>query len=492
MPERDPVREPELVATYWIGEQEMGDAVKNGLKELAQRFPNAPRELRVLPPRHPGPTGRQQWQELMEGYARDAGEQGYRLVHLPDIADKLAHGLDRTKYTSDTLKDIYGMEAANAGHISTKDLSFYLGMGAETGLHVDLSHHHMRDSEWEAVQRSPNFNPAAVAPIDFSTAELKIVDLSHGEDALIRNPLSSEYQSTPERFDAAGIEPEYVRHLDAFAVYAREGTRGQQFGQAAANQYIGYLAKMAQDEVSKQNVAFRDQDGHTRFRPTRITLTNDNLLAAKYNPGDPRREDIIGRMNINAAIDAAHLVYGRPRTPDSQGPGRAPRVDPQVWDAITMQAFEVNGARVLPQLGLTKVSQNSWRSSDQRDPMDLGKTLAGDKVTLVQATNMGVAEAARAASNPGLSAASRAELKKLSEPSRIPYEVRYSSSADNSPRRTPSPAGEKGMSVEQLRQDVANMSMPRTPSPERPNASANVAAQPTHQPVKRSATGPRR
>ncbi|MGP3975932.1 hypothetical protein ACTWQF_18405 [Streptomyces sp. 8N114] len=481
MPERDPVNEPERVIAHWNGEG-MSENAKDGLRELAQRFPNSARQLWVNPPRHPGETGRQNRDLLMAGYAEEARKHGYELVHIPDITAKLAKGLDQTKYTSKTLDDIYSFESANNGHIASKDLGFYLGAGVETGLHIDLSHHHMRDAEWQALQSSPHFSPEAVAPVDFSTAELKLVDLSHGEDANMRHVLSTEFLPMVPRFDDAGIEPETTRHLDVFALYAREGTRGQQFAQAAANQYIGYLSKIAQDEARKGNVAFPDGNDHTRFQPTRITLTPDNVLAAKYNPGDDRRNHIIGMMNIAAATDAAHLVFGRPRTPDGQGRDSmpVPRVDRQTWDAITMQAFDVNGMRVLPQLGLTKTNQGSWRTSDRQDAMDLGRALEGQKVTLVQASNIGVAQAASAG------------IGGLDRPSRIPYEVKYSSSAGNSPRRTPSPNSEKGADVEQLRSGVASLSLPRTPSPEGPDITAKAAAQPVKPPVKRAASGPGR
>ncbi|MFF4354375.1 hypothetical protein [Streptomyces sp. NPDC001530] len=64
----------------------------------------------------------------------------------------------------------------------------------ETGLSLDLSHHHMTAAEWDAVQRDPRFSPEVAAPFDFSTAELKVVDLSHGEDANMRNVLNAGFE----------------------------------------------------------------------------------------------------------------------------------------------------------------------------------------------------------------------------------------------------------------------------------------------------------
>ncbi|MER5508815.1 hypothetical protein ABT052_26220 [Streptomyces sp. NPDC002766] len=478
MPERDPVNEPENLLVHWYG-RELSENAKAGMREMAARFPNSNKELWVLPPRRPGETGQQEQQRLLAGYAEEAQRHGYTVKHVRDETRTLARGLE-PKYTSDTLDDVFRMESANDGYITTKDLAYYLASGTKTSLNVDLSHHHMRDSEWQAVQQSPDFSPQAVAPVDFSTAELKIVDLSHGQETNLRHVLSTDFLPMTERFDEADIQPEYTRHLDVFAMYAREGTRGQEFAKAAAGQYIGYLAQIAQNEALKGNVTFRQGDDHTRFRPETVKLVEDNLLGAKYNPGDPRRNDMIGMMNIAAATDAIHLVYGRPRTPDGQGKDSmpVPRVDPATWDAITMQAFDVNGVKVLPQLGLTKTFQGSWRRGERDDAMDLGPSLHGDKITLVQASNIGVAQAASA----GISG--------LDRPSRIPYDVQRSSSAGNSPRRTPSP--QNTLDMEQLRSEVASMSMPRTPSPEQGDITAQAAAAATKPTMKRSTTGPAR
>lgn len=477
MPERDPVNEPENLLVHWYG-HELSDNAKAGMREMAARFPNSNKELWVLPPKRPGETGQQEQQRLLAGYAAEAQKYGYTVKHVRDETRTLARGLE-PKYTSDTLNDIFSMESANDGYIATKDLAYYLASGTKTSLNVDLSHHHMRDSEWQAVQQSPHFSPQVVAPVDFSTAELKIVDLSHGQDSNMRHVLSTDFLSTTDRFDEADIQPEFTRHLDVFAMYAREGTRGQAFAKAAAGQYIGYLAQIAQNEARKGNVTFRQGDDHTRFRPETVKLVEDNLLGAKYNPGDPRRDGMIGMMNIAAATDAVHLVFGRPRTPDGQGKDSMPvlRVDQATWDAITVQAFDVDGVKVLPQLGLSKTFQGSWRRDDRGDALDLGPSLDGDKITLVQASNIGVAQAAGA----GISG--------LDRPSRIPYDVQRSSSAGNSPRRTPSP--ENALDIEQLRSDVASMAIPRTPSPAQGEASVQAAAvaKPT---MKRSTTGPAR
>ncbi|MFD8305036.1 hypothetical protein ACFV29_22240 [Streptomyces sp. NPDC059690] len=478
MPERDPANEPENLLVHWYG-RELSENAKAGMREMAARFPNSNKELWVLPPRRPGETGQQEQQRLLAGYAEEARRHGYTVKHVRDETRTLARGLE-PKYTSDTLDDVFRMESANDGYITTKDLAYYLASGTKTSLSVDLSHHHMRDSEWQAVQQSPDFSPQVVAPVDFSTAELKIVDLSHGQETNLRHVLSTDFLPMTERFDEADIQPEYTRHLDVFAMYAREGTRGQEFAKAAAGQYIGYLAQIAQNEALKGNVTFRQGDDHTRFRPETVKLVEDNLLGAKYNPGDPRRNDMIGMMNIAAATDAIHLVYGRPRTPDGQGKDSmpVPRVDPATWDAITMQAFDVNGVKVLPQIGLTKTFQGSWRRGERDDAMDLGPGLDGDKITLVQASNIGVAQAAGA----GISG--------LDRPSRIPYDVQRSSSAGNSPRRTPSP--QNTLDMEQLRSEVASMSMPRTPSPEQGDITAQAAAAATKPVMKRSTTGPAR
>ncbi|MGV9450222.1 hypothetical protein [Streptomyces sp. NPDC003635] len=475
MPDRDPVTEPEKVQFIWFGE-EMSDNAKAGLRALSQRYPNSAKELVVMPRRPPGEAGRQHVERLLEGYRSEAAQHGVDVLHVRDHTGRLAAAFE-PKYTKQTLDDIFSAEMGNQGYIAAKDLATFALRGTETGLSLDLSHHHMTDGEWEAVQQDPAFSQDAVAPFDFSTAELKVVDLSHGEDANMRHVLNAGFMPMTRQHDEAGIEPQMMPHLDVFAMYTRQGTRGQEVARAAANQHIGYLAQMSQGEVAKGNVSFRPKDDSTRFRPDTINLSDDNLLGAKYNTQDPSRGDIIGRMAVSALADGIHLVYGRPVTPPGQSQEDMPmlQVDRETWKDVTMQAYQVGDVRVLPQLSLGKDNQNSWRTQATADPGDVTGLAAERKVTLVQVSNFGVREAAALG------------MEGLNKPSHIPYEVHYSTSAGNSPRRTPSPPTE--VNVEQLRQQVASMSMPRTPSPEGSNVTAAVAQAPAKPPVKRAATG---
>ncbi|MGW1505630.1 hypothetical protein ACWCQW_45435 [Streptomyces mirabilis] len=95
-------------------------------------------------------------------------------------------------------------------------------------------------------------------------------------------------------------------------------------------------------------------------------------------------------------------------------------------DDITMRAYQVGDVRELPQLSLGKDNQNSRRTQSTNDPSDLTQ-LKGEKVTLVQASNIGVSKAAQLG------------IEGLSKPAHLPYEVHYATSEGNdSPRRTPS------------------------------------------------------
>ncbi|CCK25627.1 hypothetical protein BN159_1248 [Streptomyces davaonensis JCM 4913] len=476
MPERNPVTDPEKVQFIWFGE-EMSDNAKAGLRALSQRFPNSAKELVVMPRRPPGEAGRQHVERLLDGYRNEAQQHGVDVLHIRDHTDRLAAAV-APKYGKKTLDDIFSMEMGNQGYIAAKDLATFALRGTETGLSVDLSHHHMTDTEWDAVQQDRAFSQEAAAPVDFSTAELKVVDLSHGEDANMRHVLNASFMAMTPHHGEAGIDPQMMPHLDVFAMYTRAGTRGQEVAQAAANQYIGYLGQMSQDEVRKGNVSFRPNDDSQRFRPDSINLADDNLLGAKYNTQDPSRGDIIGRMAVSALADGVHLVYGTPTTPPGGTRQDMPmlQVDQATWKDVTMQAFQVGNVRVLPQLSLGKDNQNSWRTAPSADPSDVTGLAADRNVTLVQVSNYGVREAAALG------------MEGLNKPAHLPYEVRYSTSADNSPRRTPSPTG--SVDVDQLRQQVAGLTMPRTPSPERPGLTGSAANPPAKPPVKRSATGP--
>ncbi|MCF3136846.1 hypothetical protein [Streptomyces olivochromogenes] len=479
MPERNPVTEPEKVQFIWFGD-EMSDNAKEGLRALSERFPNSAKELVVMPRRPPGEAGRQHVKQLLDGYETEADKYDVKVLDVRDHTERLAAGL-APKYDKQTLDDIFSAEMGNQGYIAAKDLATFLLRGEETGLSLDLSHHHMTDTEWEAVKEDSNFSQEAVTPFDFSTAELKVVDLSHGQDANMRHVLNAGFMAMTERHDDAGIEPQMMPHLDVFAMYTRKGTKGQEVAQAAANQHIGYLAQLSQDEVRKGNVTFLPNDDSRRFRPDTINLKDDNLLGAKYNTQDPSRGDIIGRMAVSALADGIHLVYGTTATPpgQTQQDMPVPQVDQATWNDVTMRAYQVDNVRVLPQLSLGKDNQNSWRTRSTDDPGDVTQLKADSKVTLVQVSNFGVREAAALG------------MEGLNKPAHLPYEVHYSTSAGNSPRRTPSPASE-GANMAGLRQQVAALSMPRTPSPEGPGITASAAQAPAKPPVKRAATGPTR
>ncbi|MGW1537429.1 hypothetical protein [Streptomyces aureus] len=462
MPERDPAREPERVQMIWFGDELSANA-RAGLQELSTRFPNSEKQLVVMPRRRPGEAGQQRTAELMQGYRNEAQQHGVSVRHIRDETRTLARFME-PKYNHQTVDDIFKMEMSNAGYIAAKDLATYLLRANETGLSVDLSHHRMTDGEWQAVQTDRNFTPEAVAPFDFSTAELKVVDLSHGQDANMRNVLHAGFQSMTEHHGDANIDPQMMPHLDTFALYTREGTRGQQAAQTAAVMHVGYLAKLAQDEDLKGNVTFSPGDTNKRFRPDTVNLHESNDLGAKYNTQDGRRADIIGRMNISALADGIHAAYGRPATPPG-GPGTdmpTMQVDQETWNDITMRAFQVDNVRVLPQLSLGKDNQGAWRTDPTQNPADL-TNIQGERITLVQASNIGVSRAADLG------------FDGLDRPAHLPYRVERSSSVDNSPRRTPSPLSSSDESMGQVTSQVAALQMPRTPSPEGPGLTDSAA-----------------
>ncbi|MCX4904443.1 hypothetical protein [Streptomyces sp. NBC_00878] len=472
MPQRNPVTDPERVQFIWFGE-EMSDNAKAGMKALSERFPNSARELWVMPRSRPGQPARTT--ELMDGYRREAEGLGVDVKNIREHTTRLAGALG-DKYNAQTINDIFNMEMGNHGNIAAKDLATYLLRGTETGLSMDLSHHRMNPTEWVGVRGHDEFSHDRVAPFDFSTAELKVVDLSHGEDAISRNILNAGPFPMTEQHGTAEIDPQRMPHLDVFAMYTREGTKGQEVAKTAAQQHIGYLAQISQDEVRKGNVVFHPNDNDKRFRPVKINLSDDNLLAAKYNPQDPTRAYVIGHMAIGALADGIHLHYGKPTTPPLKAqPDQPPQkdmpalqVDSDTWKKITMQAYEVGNVRVLPQLSVGKVNQGAWRT----------EPTGSENITLVQASNLGVSTAA-GISHPG----------GLNKPAPIPYEVVHSKSADNSPRRTPSPGSSSDESIGRTAREVASLNMPRTPSPESPGLVAAAAQKPARPGVQRSATG---
>lgn len=482
MPERNPVSEPEKVQFIWFGE-EMSDNARTGLRALSERYPNSERELWVLPRRPPGETGRQRVEQLMEGYRSEAEQHGVKVLHIRDHTGELAAVVGSAergrKYDRTTLDDIFGMEVSNQGYIAAKDLATFLLRGRETGLSLDLSHHHMTETEWQAVRDDPRFSPDAVAPFDFSTTDLKVVDLSHNQPAIRRHVLNSSFAPTTEQHDDADIEPQMMPHLDVFAMYTRAGTKGQEVAKAAASQWIGYLARMSQQQARTGNVGFRPEDSSRRFRPDTVNLEPDNLLGAKYNTQDPVRGSIIGHMAVAALADGIHIVYGRTETPTGptqQGGMPMPTVDDATWKAITMRAYQVGNVRVLPQLSLGKDNQNSWRTGGTEDPGDVSRLQMDRRATLVQVSNLGVRRAAQLG------------VEGLNKPAHLPYDVHLSTSADNSPRHTPSPPPAE-VSVGELRGQVAALAVPRAPSPQEPGATDSAAHPPARPAVNRTVYG---
>ncbi|MET7744850.1 hypothetical protein [Streptomyces sp. NPDC005385] len=463
MPDRDPAKEPERLQMIWFGD-ELSDNAKAGLKTLSERYPNSEKQLVVLPRRRSGETGQKRVEELLEGYRVEAEQHGVNVRHIRDDTRQLATVLG-PKYNHQTVDDIFRMEMSNSGYIAAKDLTTYLLRANETGLSVDLSHHHMSAAEWDAVQTDAHFTTQVAAPFDFSTAEIKVVDLSHGEDANMRHVLNSSFQSMTERHSDADIEPQMMPHLDTFAIYTREGTRGQDAAAMAATMHIGYLAELAQEGAKRGDVTFNPKDTDKRFRPDTVSLAEENVLGAKYNTQDGRRADIIGRMNISALADGIHGTYGAPITPPGATQTDMPmlQVDQATWNDITMRAFQVGNVRVLPQLSLGKDNQGAWRTDPTQNPADL-TNIKGDKITLVQASNIGVSKAAELG------------MEGLNRPAHLPYTVERSSSAGNSPRRTPSPASSSDESMGRITSQVANLQMPRTPSPEGPGLTDSAAS----------------
>ncbi|KPI12108.1 hypothetical protein OK074_2729 [Actinobacteria bacterium OK074] len=470
MPEQNPATEPKRVQAIWYG-GEMSANAKLGLRELAERFPGSQRRLWVMP-RQPGPLGTVQGNELMEGYRSEAEQYGFEVVHARENLEELASGLDESKYTEQTVQDIFRMEMSNNSPISAKDLTAYLLGAGGTTLTVDLSHHHMRDEEWEAVKNHGEFSNEAVKPVEFDSAELKVIDLSHGQDATMRHVLQTDLMATSAEHDDAGIGAQMMPHLDVFAMYSREGTKGQEAMKGAAEAYLSFYAKLAQDAGKEGNITFDPKSTDKEFKPDTITLNDKDLLSVKFNAQDGYRNELTGRMAISALTDGVYAAYGKPVVPDGSSTHAMPemQIDQETWNKITMQTFEVDGAQVVPQIGLVKNFQNSWRvQQSDADALDFGRHLSGDKITLVPASNMGVQHAAQL------------EGTGLDKPGHLPYYVQHSSSTDNSPRRTPSPT-QQNPDLNQLQADVAalNIGQPDYTATEGTlvNATANHVPQP--------------
>ncbi|MGI5455857.1 hypothetical protein ACQEWB_22280 [Streptomyces sp. CA-249302] len=485
----DEVNDPKRVQGIWFGGP-MSDNAKQGLRELTERFPESERVLWVMPRTRPGAAGQEAARALMDEYQQEATASGFKVRNAFDEAEWLTENLDSKKYNAETLRDVYRMEMSNQGYIAAKDLTAFMVGSKETSLTVDLSNRHMRDTEMEAVRGDGRYDVKATDPFGYNEAELKIVDLSYGDDALQRHVMQTDFERTSEKFYDAGIEPQLYPHLDVFAMYSREGTRGQEVMTASAEAYFSQLSQIAMNGQKNGYVQFQDNSDPQGFKPESIKLErplnenygteNDNWLGAKYNTLDQDRDRVIGQMAIHSLTDGIYQVYGQPEyeaSPDKPMPGRV--VAPETWNDITMRAYDVDGVKVLPQISLTKDAQNSWRGRDlPENPQNLHERseanaqgvreskLRGEKLTLVQATHLGVDRARER----GLDTA-------LQNPGRIRFEIRQPVSADQSPVTTPPRTASPDLN--QLTADVAAIPILNAPNVLNANAVTPVPPRPT-------------
>ncbi|MEU9344701.1 hypothetical protein AB0D74_26240 [Streptomyces sp. NPDC048278] len=469
----DPVNDPQRVQGIWFGGP-MSENAKQGLRDLATRFPESQKFLWVMPRRRSGDTGKQEYDRLMAEYQQEAESTGFEIRNAYKEADWLAGNLDQSKFDGQTIRDIYTLEMGNQGFIAAKDLTAMLINSRETSLTLDLSHRHMREGELEAAKNHREYNAEAAAPIEYDKAELKVIDLSQGQRVLMRNPMQTDFLPHGQKFPEADMEPSFTPHLDVNGFYSQVGTKGQEVMTAGAEAWLSNYANMVQAADKGNFITFAEQSGPKRLVPETISIDRadptdpnyqrdrDNWLSAKFNTQDPDREQVIGYMAVNSLSDAIHMVYGEPSHephPDNTVmPTRT--VSDQVWKDITMQAYDVNGLRVIPGLNLTKDAQNSWRERDKpEDPQNLHtqvvkdgvqqSLLAGNKMTVLHATNLGVQQAQQ-----------RGDTSGLQDPVKFVLADRRPATTGNSPNQTPPRLPSPNMN--QLAADVAGMQIPNS------------------------------
>ena len=467
----DEVNDPQRVQSIWFGGS-MSDNAKSGLRELGQRFPESEKVLWVLPRRRPGETGRLESEALMAEYRQEAENNGFKVRHAYDEAEWLAGNLDPSKYNAQTLRDIYNLEMSNQGYIAAKDMTAMLIGSRETSLTLDLSHRHMLTDELNAVENHPKYNADAAWPLKYNEAELKVIDLSHGENRLMRDMMQADGLPFGQKFSQADLEPSMSPHLDVNAMYSRAGTKGQEAMKAGAEAWISYYSTLVSMSEKGGHITLASNSDTYSVKPETINIgrpafdkdyqrERDNWLSAKFNTQDPDREMVIGYMAVNSINDGIHMVYGEPAyeaDPDKPMPSRV--VPEETWDQITMQAFDVNGVKVIPSLSVTKEAQNSWRVKDrpanaaalhEREKVDdvWQSKLPGEKMTLLHATNLGVEEAKK-----------RNIATDLQQPVRMTFVDRRPTTTDNSPNQTPPRTASPDLQA--LRQDVANLQIPNT------------------------------
>ncbi|MGW1627305.1 hypothetical protein ACWCQR_51965, partial [Streptomyces sp. NPDC002172] len=318
----DEVNDPQRVQSIWFGGP-MSDNAKFGLRELGERFADSEKVLWVLPRRRSGETGRLESEALMAEYRQEAENNGFKVRHAYEEAEWLAGNLDPSKYNAQTLRDIYNLEMSNQGYIAAKDMTAMLIGSRETSLTLDLSHRHMLTDELNDVEKHPEYDAAAAWPVKYNKAEFKIIDLSHGENQLVRDMMQADGLPFGQKFPGADLEASMSPHLDVNAMFSREGTNGQKVMKAGAEAWISYYSTLVSMSEKGGHITLASDSDTYSVKPETINIgrpefgpgyqrERDNWLSAKFNTQDPDREMVIGYMAVNAINDGIHMVYGEP------------------------------------------------------------------------------------------------------------------------------------------------------------------------------------
>ncbi|MGP3952547.1 hypothetical protein [Streptomyces sp. 7N604] len=334
------------IHTYWIGGSPP-DWAKQGLRNIQQQFPNEERNLWVLPSRiGPKNTGDETMRQLREA----AAETGFQVHNVWDNLDQFAANMSR--YNGDTLRDIIKWEMADKGEISVKDLTNFMVLGERGGLALDLS-------TYPTTSAVGNLQ-------SLDKAEFKVPMLA--DDGIVRvigNPSYDNWGSNAEN----QAEPHDLPHLDVWAMYARPGeeSKGREVMQGAAEKMVGNYADLVNKGIRSGAISTRPgPDGeYKRERFMLAVVDPDSELGVKWSPGEEYRKHIIGQFAMSSLYDSIHGVYGQPKTPTHQSEMARFEVPRDTWANITWRTDRAADNRVVvPELGITKQYQNSWRQTN--------------------------------------------------------------------------------------------------------------------------------
>ena len=344
------------IQTIWVGGPPP-DWAKQGLLNIQQQYPKqSPDEQRnfwVHPSRiGPNNTGDETLRQMREA----AEAAGFEVKIIADHLDEFAENMSR--YNGDTLRDVIKWEMGNKGEIAVKDLTNYMVLGKYGGLSLDLS-----TQPTAADQGSSNVTPTndlrSLHGVEFKVPKL-------ADDSVARhigNPSYSQYSQNP----ANEAEIHSLPHLDVWAMYARPGeSKGQEVMRGAAEKMIGNYANLVNTGIDKGQIVTRPGQGgeYERNRFNLAVVGMDTELGAKWNPVNSTARTVIGHFAMSSLYDSIHGVYGNPTTPTHESELVRVEVPKATWDSITWPTVKTPAGTEVPDLGITKQYQNSWRQAN--------------------------------------------------------------------------------------------------------------------------------